>query len=186
MLDDCQLQRFAGSSIHGEIRSGGLRWTCHASTARRELRTNRDVATSRSSQFDGAGSGATPSYFIPNAPDGTVHGIVFSLFDSQSKRPLLHLIRLSMRPGIPLQSSLFELTSAAFQAIQNLQPSNDMQVEIAMTILSDPSAHGVISMAKSLIDTPQMIRDIRESIGIEGIAGASRAIIAMAGKNKWR
>ncbi len=180
--DNCQLQRFAGSSIHGQIESSA----CDGLAMRRPAMVTADqlmtLQRAVANNLIALGRGATPSYIVHDAADGTVHGLVLSLFEAVSKRPLSHLIRLSMRPGIPLQSSLFEMTTAAFQVIQNLQTRNDLQVEIAVTILHDPSAHGVVSLDKQALNSPQAIELIQNSIGLEGIAGTGRAIIAMAGQ----
>ncbi len=181
MDDDCVLQRFAGTALQGSIEPS----TYAGLSLRRPpiLNESQLVALQQSvaGNLMAMIRGATPSYFVPNAPDGTVNGLVLSLFESESNRPLLHLIRLSMRPGMPMQSSLFELTTGAFQALQSLQSASDIRIEVTLAVLQDPSAHGVLSIAKQDFESPHTIEKIVSSIGLEGLAGSSRAIIAIAG-----
>ena len=179
--DDCVLHRFAGTALQGSIEPSAY---AGLSLRRPPILNESQLVTLQQSvaaNLMAMVRGATPSYFVSNAPDGTVNGLVLSLFESESNRPLLHLIRLSMRPGMPMQSSLFELTRGAFQALQSLQSASEIRLEIALTVLQDPSAHGVLSIAKQDIESPQAIEKIESSIGLEGLAGSSRAIIAIAG-----
>lgn len=88
-------------------------------------------------------SGATPSYFFWGAPDGNVNGVVLSLTGPGS-RDGMHLSQLSLRPGIPLQSTLFGLLRAAAQqlAAQGVRPEAVPSYQIGLTLLHDPALHG--------------------------------------------
>jgi uncharacterized protein (TIGR00296 family) len=57
--------------------------------------------------------GATPNYYVLDAMDGTAQTIVLSAVDVNSNVPLAHWIQTSLRPGLPLQSTVFELSRLA-------------------------------------------------------------------------
>jgi AmmeMemoRadiSam system protein B/AmmeMemoRadiSam system protein A len=89
--------------------------------------------------------GATPSYYLPGCSDGTVNGVALSLKPAESG-DAVHFFRLSLRPGMPLQSTLFSVTEAAAGALRSgrlpLAPGN---VELALSILHDPAMHGTMA-----------------------------------------
>lgn len=91
-------------------------------------------------------SGATPSYYLTGAPDGTVTGLVTTI-----RRPgvadAMHFSQLSMRPGIPLQTSLFSMaqTVARTLASQRLTPADFQQLHFGVTVLTDAAMHGTVA-----------------------------------------
>jgi AmmeMemoRadiSam system protein B/AmmeMemoRadiSam system protein A len=91
-------------------------------------------------------SGAMPSYYFWGAPDGTANGIVLTL--SQPGDPqALHFSQLSMRPGLPLQATLFGLVQAAAQSLaaQRLAPEVVRNLQVGVTVLHDPVLHGTVA-----------------------------------------
>lgn len=85
--------------------------------------------------------GATPSYYVPGASDGTVNGVAVTLKPA-SGAPI-HFFRLAMRPGMPLQSTLYTLTETAANALRSGQIRlGGGNVAIALTLLHDPAMHG--------------------------------------------
>jgi AmmeMemoRadiSam system radical SAM enzyme/AmmeMemoRadiSam system protein B/AmmeMemoRadiSam system protein A len=88
--------------------------------------------------------GATPSYYI-DGPDGSVYGAALSL-SMQGGPPLAHLSKLSLRPELPLQSTLFSLTETAAQALRSsaLPLPRGAAVQMELTLLTDPAMHGTI------------------------------------------
>ncbi|MFN9911417.1 MAG: hypothetical protein ACK53L_02465, partial [Pirellulaceae bacterium] len=117
---------------------------------------------------------ATPSYFQPEIPDGNIHGLILSLFTEVSKRPLWHMIKLSLRPGMALQSTLFGMTQAAYEVLQRLRSEGDIRVEIGVTVLEDPAAHGHLQLSKKGLGDSQFLDQIRQQLGLEGLPGAGR------------
>ncbi len=88
--------------------------------------------------------GATPSYYASGVSDGTVNGVALTLKPENGNA--IHFFRLSMRPGMPLQSTLFNLAETAANALKNGQlqlPSGN--VSVAITLLSDPAMHGHVA-----------------------------------------
>jgi AmmeMemoRadiSam system radical SAM enzyme/AmmeMemoRadiSam system protein B/AmmeMemoRadiSam system protein A len=104
--------------------------------------------------------GATPSYYM-DGPDGSVYGAALSL-SVQGGETLAHLSKLSFRPEMPLQSTLFGLTEAAAQALRSgaLRVPQGSAVEIDLTLLTDPAMHGTV-----------------ESPDLRGMDTASRAVV---------
>ncbi|MFV1966170.1 MAG: AmmeMemoRadiSam system radical SAM enzyme [Pirellulaceae bacterium] len=89
--------------------------------------------------------GATPSYYLPGCPDGTVNGIAVSLKPTGTDEAV-HFFRLSMRPGMPLQSTLYNVTETAANALRSgrlrLPQGN---VQLAVSLLYDPAMHGTVA-----------------------------------------
>jgi AmmeMemoRadiSam system radical SAM enzyme/AmmeMemoRadiSam system protein B/AmmeMemoRadiSam system protein A len=178
---DVKLQRFAGTSIHGgfspEIVSSLPRAKPAVTTPRGLNQLQQWVVGNLSA----LARGATPTYFHPEVPDGTVNGLIVSLYTEVEKQPLLHLIRLAIRPGIPLQSSLFEMTQAAFEALKSWKNRSDTRIEIAVTVMNDPASHGTLRLGKELAQEAGFLESVRNAIGLEGLSDSSRAIIATTG-----
>lgn len=115
-------------------------------------------------------SGATPSYYFPGCPDGTVHGIAIH-WGEMSTAPS-GVGTISLRPGIPLQSTLFRLCESAAKVCAAEQETVDRirNFAVNVTVLSDSAVHG--NFAK---------HDLR------GFDTSCRACMVMeSGKMAWR
>jgi AmmeMemoRadiSam system protein B/AmmeMemoRadiSam system protein A len=86
-------------------------------------------------------SGATPSYYLMSAADGNVNGAILTI---QRAGEAMHFWQLSLRPGVPLQTTLFGLCQSAAQALakQRLTPEALAAVQVSVAILHDPVLHG--------------------------------------------
>jgi AmmeMemoRadiSam system protein B len=91
-------------------------------------------------------TGATPSYYLPGAPDGTVSGVVLTLHLPET-RTTLHYSQNSLRPGLPLQSTLFALLQSAAQALRGHRITADgfNALQIGLTFLHEPMFHGTVA-----------------------------------------
>ncbi len=89
--------------------------------------------------------GATPSYYLSGCPDGTVQGVALTIKLPYLPQPI-HLFRLAMRPGMPLQSTLLQLCEAAAASvakqIQSISQIDGFQV--GLTMLHDSAMHGTV------------------------------------------
>jgi AmmeMemoRadiSam system radical SAM enzyme/AmmeMemoRadiSam system protein B/AmmeMemoRadiSam system protein A len=94
-------------------------------------------------------SGATPRYF-GGAPDGTASGIVL-LLQQPNRGELRTFSRMSLRPGLPVQTTLFALVQSAAQhlASQGITLEALGLVQIGLVFLHDPITHGTV-------DDPQL------------------------------
>jgi AmmeMemoRadiSam system radical SAM enzyme/AmmeMemoRadiSam system protein B/AmmeMemoRadiSam system protein A len=99
-------------------------------------------------------TGGTPSYVITHLPDVTVNAIVLSMqwgadensaaeSDTEAKRidkQQGNAVQVSFRPGVPLQSTLFQMCQNAAQLFQQQRFAG--QLQIGLTIGFDPAMHG--------------------------------------------
>jgi AmmeMemoRadiSam system protein B/AmmeMemoRadiSam system protein A len=89
---------------------------------------------------------ATPNFYVWGAPDGTVSALVLTVLRSDTGEAL-HLSQTSLRPGLPLQSTLFALVQAAAQALAARRITADgfNAVHIGVTLLYEPMLHGTVA-----------------------------------------
>ena len=109
-------------------------------------------------------SGATPVYYATDASDATVPGCVLQVvFDPD--QPPASWMQLTIRDGVPLQATLFQMTQVAAQALASRGPADRWQVHVA--VLSTIVDHGT--------DT---------ACDLDGIDCRRRALIVM-GQRRW-
>jgi AmmeMemoRadiSam system radical SAM enzyme/AmmeMemoRadiSam system protein B/AmmeMemoRadiSam system protein A len=91
-------------------------------------------------------TGATPNYYLWGAPDGTVSGAVLTLHrpDTGAMR---HFSQVSLRPGVPLQATLYALvqSAAAGLAAQRITAAGFDALRVGVTFLYDPVLHGTVA-----------------------------------------
>jgi AmmeMemoRadiSam system protein B/AmmeMemoRadiSam system protein A len=92
------------------------------------------------------GIGATPNYYLTGVPDGTVNGIVARVH-TRGNNDGFSQLQISLRPGIPLQSSLFALAQATVQklAAQGFPAQRLDDLEVDLTVFCDPAMHGTVA-----------------------------------------
>lgn len=110
--------------------------------------------------------GATPTYYLPNCPDGTVQGITLTLAIA-GKEDATRLTQLSLRPGFPLQATLLELAKRAAQGLsaERVFPEALAGLRLELAVAYDPAMHG--SVANPHLD---------------GIDPADRAVLVLEGE----
>lgn len=88
---------------------------------------------------------ATPNYYLHGAPDGQVQGLVLTVGRPGNGRGTT-LSQIVLRPGVPLQATLFNLTQGAAQALlsQGLRESEIEELTVDLAILADPAMHGTV------------------------------------------
>jgi AmmeMemoRadiSam system protein B/AmmeMemoRadiSam system protein A len=91
-------------------------------------------------------SGATPGFYVHGAPDGSVSGVVLVL-QQPGNKDVLTFSQISLRPGVPLQNTLYGLAQAAAQglAAQGIRPETFRTLEFGLLILHDPVLHGTVA-----------------------------------------
>jgi AmmeMemoRadiSam system radical SAM enzyme/AmmeMemoRadiSam system protein B/AmmeMemoRadiSam system protein A len=91
-------------------------------------------------------SGATPNYYVWGAPDGTVSGLVLTLQRADTGATL-HFSQTSLRPGLPLQSTLFALVQSAAQILarQGITADGFSALRVGITLLHDAALHGTVA-----------------------------------------
>ena len=90
--------------------------------------------------------GATPNYYLPGCNDANVQGVVLAL-ELTSRGASPQFARLAMRPGMPLQSTLFQLAEAAARWISSVQiPREDVSpLRCNVAVLYDSALHGTVA-----------------------------------------
>lgn len=123
--------------------------------------------------------GATPNYYVLDAMDGTVHAIVLSAVDVDSKSPIAHWIQTSFRPGVPLQSSVFELSRSAEQTLRKARFEKAVDIDLAITALYDPAHHGTLHATDW--DKGQLKEHLQDC-DLQGVHSNQRAVVVLCGE----
>ncbi len=167
--DATQLMTFEGTAIEGGFDSGVLSsvdTTPGVLFRREELQALFE--TCRNNVIAQV-QGATPHYYVPGIRDGSVAGISmeFRLPGLVSQR----LMQMSLRPGIPLQSTLFNQAEAIAKHLVQCGANVETlaQLQLGVTIISDVATHGTVAQFDS-----------------QGVDPKMRAIVVLEGnKSAW-
>lgn len=135
----------------------------------RQVATNNLIALTQ---------GGTPSYVALDAMDGNVNGLVLTLRNAETNQPLANWIQTSLRPGIPLQNSLFEICKSAADTLLRTRFEKNLNIELEITVLYDPIHHGVIQSTDWDGDT---LHESLPQCDLEGVKPDNRAIVTLLG-----
>jgi AmmeMemoRadiSam system protein B/AmmeMemoRadiSam system protein A len=103
--------------------------------------------------------GRAPDFYLPSLPDYTVAGVALSI--GRPNMEALHLTQYSLRPGVPLQATLYALAQAAAQSLaQEAVTADDLTASV--TILHDAAMHGTVA-----------------DVDLGGFAASHRAMLVM-------
>ena len=143
--DDVQLFTFEGASISGRIDAAR-----NDADPAGKLLTDEEVFESC---FDRAATtsarfliGAMPSYYIPGCSDGMVAGAAITFRMPDEAQPS-SVSRLSFRPGLPMQSTLYSLaeTAAKLLAARSIDSGGVADLQPQLTLLYDTAMHGTLA-----------------------------------------
>ncbi len=149
LKEDAELFRFDGLSMSiglKELLPIGLPISGPLPLSLDELRGYAQVAAENIAAF---ACGGTPSYVVPYLPDQSVNALVLSMEwgpepnDHQpSAVPVQqgNAIQVSFRPGIPLQSNLYQMCQRITSMLAQQQFSG--QLTLGLTLGFDPAFHG--------------------------------------------
>jgi AmmeMemoRadiSam system radical SAM enzyme/AmmeMemoRadiSam system protein B/AmmeMemoRadiSam system protein A len=100
-------------------------------------------------------AGSTPTYYAPGLPDFSVNAIVLSMqWGTEEEMRQANALQVSFRPGVPLQSTLFQMCQSAAQILVQQRYAGNLQVGVTFGI--DPSMHGNADQADLRgVDTTQ-------------------------------
>ncbi|WP_419195077.1 AmmeMemoRadiSam system protein B [Novipirellula herctigrandis] len=110
-------------------------------------------------------SGATPHYYVASVNDRAVVGIVFQLAEENSAQMPKSFAQFSLRDGVPMQSTLYQMTQNAATALAPKVHAESTEVRLA--ILTAPVHHGT---------------DV--DADLDGLNCRHRALIVIQG-NRW-
>jgi AmmeMemoRadiSam system radical SAM enzyme/AmmeMemoRadiSam system protein B/AmmeMemoRadiSam system protein A len=144
--DQTRLLRFAGHMVPGEFDPGVLTATTSEKPLRFAAADLQRLADQCRQNVLALVRGATPNYYLPGCPDGTVEVIALSVRVGDQAEPST-FSQLSLRPGVPLQATLFTLCETAAKTLvaSRLAPADLNGVQVGLTLLYDPAMHGTAS-----------------------------------------
>lgn len=142
--DDTKVMVFQGEPMAGtmaELLSAGIPETVPDPITQEQLAAYAQLA---GQNIVAISTGGTPSYVVPHLDDVDVNAIVVSMQwtrdgDGAEKRQG-NALQVSFRPGVPLQSTLFQMCQRAAQMFQ--QERFVGQLQIGLTLGFDPALHG--------------------------------------------
>ncbi len=85
--------------------------------------------------------GATPSYYMPGLPDMSVNAIVLTtVWGGEGNLRQGNAMHVSVRPGMPLQATLFQMCESVAQILTRQRYTG--QFQLGLTIGIDPALQG--------------------------------------------
>ncbi len=141
--DDTALLTFEGRSIRGRAVAAEPDGPApEPFLARRELAAYADFCRGNLAALL---VGATPRYTFFGAPDGNVSMVVLTVGEPGSA-DRLELTHVSLRPAVPLQATLFQLTQLAARelAARGVGAAGLDALPVGLTVLYDPALHGTV------------------------------------------
>ncbi|MBN1908494.1 MAG: AmmeMemoRadiSam system protein B, partial [Pirellulales bacterium] len=141
--DDTILQTFEGYAIHGDLASGVESPMPSDSPGGPGPEDVARLIEFSTMNLAALMTGATPNYFLPGVFDGTINGL-FLTVATPDEGQSIQTSRLSIKPGVPLQSTLFSLLQAAAGHLRarRIHPGQLPAGAVGLTVLWDPAMHG--------------------------------------------
>ena len=148
MADDTSISTFEGHSISAPFEPGVAQSTDRRPEGLVDTAELVDLSEHCRNNVIALLSGATPSYYLPACSDGTAAGLSLAIMSATGK-VLRNFTSLSLRPGVPLQASLFELCERAARSIREGNSGSAMTDgwTLELTVLHDPAMHGTVAEA---------------------------------------
>jgi AmmeMemoRadiSam system radical SAM enzyme/AmmeMemoRadiSam system protein B/uncharacterized protein (TIGR00296 family) len=177
--DQTVLERFEGVEIDGRIDPQYLPNPVPYAMAPGDIASLFRLQAAVVQNLIALSQGGTPSCYVLDAMDGNVNAIVLTAYKREDNIPLGHWIQTSLRPGLPLQSTLFDLCQLVDRAFRNTRFESNIDIDIALTVMHDPAHHGVIGPADWSGD---VLQDVLSDCDLEGVDPAKRGILALCGQ----
>ncbi|MEM8667584.1 MAG: AmmeMemoRadiSam system protein B [Planctomycetota bacterium] len=160
LSDDSEVELFDGVSFGAPMQVLNASRDVSIYTAD-QLQKLRDWVTYNVSALE---TGATPFYYATDVSDTSVNGIALRV-THLPRGTNSSWLQLNIREGLPLQSTLFQMTQTAASALRGMGPSNEWSIDVA--VLSTVIHHGT--------DTEH---------DLESVDGKTRSLILMDG-SRW-
>ena len=145
---DALLQRFEGRMIQGDFDRSLLSSTATEAAFPCRQDQVETLAGFVRNNLLALVKGAVPGCFPSSYPDVTVDGIAVQLSAPQSG-PLATFSRFQFRGGLPLQSTLLQLTQTAAEWLQknSADPQFCSSLKADLAMFADPALHGMLQSA---------------------------------------
>lgn len=143
--DQARLLRFEGHMIPGDFDPTVLA-TLQAEKPQRFAPADvKRLADQCRQNLQSLVRGATPNYYLPGCPDGTVEVVALSVRIGDQAEPST-FSQMSLRPGVPLQATLFTLCETAANTLRSRLSAQDLnRLQVGITLLYDPAMHGTVN-----------------------------------------
>lgn len=142
------LERFEGRMIEGHFPESLL--AAHSAEVDFPCRQDQVVVLARLVRDNllALVQGAVPGCFPANCPDGTVDGIALQLSRANSEQ-LATFSQIQYRGGLPLQSTLLQLTQAAAEWLRKNNASTEFcrSLKTDLALFADPALYGALQAA---------------------------------------
>jgi AmmeMemoRadiSam system protein B/AmmeMemoRadiSam system protein A len=92
--------------------------------------------------------GATPSFYTPGGSDGSLPAVVLLVHVPRGESPL-KFVQVALRPGVPLQATLLNLTASAAGILRQRDFTEEElgKVRVGLTLLTDTALQGTLASA---------------------------------------
>ncbi|MCL4203221.1 MAG: AmmeMemoRadiSam system radical SAM enzyme [Pirellulaceae bacterium] len=146
--DDTRLLKFEGRMIEGDFCADVAGTTENEQPPRFSAAEMAELAEQCRRNVVALTRGATPNYYLPGCPDGSVELVCIAV-GGPGIDPPMQFSQMSLRPGVPLQATLFQLAEAAARALQQRRvgESDLNRLSLDLTVLADPAMHGTVADA---------------------------------------
>jgi AmmeMemoRadiSam system protein B/AmmeMemoRadiSam system protein A len=143
--DDTHLMTFEGHAISGPFDQPLAAETTDTPSAFLTAKELTRLADHCRSNILALRRGAMANCYLLDSADGTVHGVSIALRLSDSP-DVPRFSRLSLRPGLPLQATLYGLAEGAAKALatHGIDLGAIAELQVDLTILWDPAMHGTV------------------------------------------
>jgi AmmeMemoRadiSam system protein B len=141
--DESNLSTFEGYAIHGDLGQAIASLPEASSAGGPTLADLAQLADFCRGNLIAHAYGATPSYYLPGGYDGGVNGVVLTVH-LPGRDETVDSSALSLRPELPLQSALLDLTKAAADSLVSgrVGPAAIEASPCGISVFWDPAMHG--------------------------------------------
>ena len=175
---DAVVETFEAKCIEGKMEADCLPETIPPSRAPGSIKSLLRLKQVVVENIIAMTKGMTPNYVALDAMDGTVNGIVLSVHNSEDKKVIASWIQTSIRPGVPLQASLFELSKSVAKTLLQARLPQNTSVDIEVTVLFDPIHHGVLT---SNDWNSRALQSTLPKCELDEVTTKERALVALVG-----
>lgn len=175
---DSLLETFEAKVIEGKLEPDYLPESIPAAKAPGSIQSLMRLKQVTIENIIAFNKGMTPNYVALYAMDGTANGIILTVHNSETKQVLASWIQTSVRPGVPLQASLFEMCKQVAKTLSQARFPENTSVDIELTILFDPIYHGI------LISDDWKGKTLRETLSkceLDEVSTTERALLTFVG-----
>jgi AmmeMemoRadiSam system protein B len=138
--DDTHLFTFESCEFGGPFDTSVLEPSADQPVARFSQEELEQLAQHARATVMALAQGLAPSYYAIGIPDGTVTGVALTINVPGLEEPR-HFLQLALRPGVPLQATIFGLCESAAQWLRASFSRLDA-VRVGVTAFYDPAMHG--------------------------------------------